>query len=76
MQVLVCPAPEEEMSIFGKAATASALATSSERRSAFAKGGDPLARFVEVLVLMVFVVYPVYGKSYSTSCTSNIFCSL
>lgn len=76
VQVLFCPTPEEGMSIFSKEATAAALATSSEQWSDFAKGGDPSAWFVEVLVLTVFVAYPVYGKSYSLSCASNKFCSL
>lgn len=51
VQVLVCPTPEEGTSIFSKEATASALAISSEQQSAFAKDGDPLAQFMEVLVI-------------------------
>lgn len=56
VQVLVCPTPEEGTSLFSKEATTSALAISSEQWSAFAKNGDPLAPFMDVLVLTVFVV--------------------
>lgn len=75
VQVLVCPTPEEGTSVFSKEATASALAIDSELLSAFAEGEDLLVQFVEMLLLTVLVLYPVYGKPYSPCCVSNKFYS-
>lgn len=44
VQVLFCHTPEERMSTFRRAATASALNINSELLSAFAEGEDPLSK--------------------------------
>lgn len=51
------------------------LTINSELLLVFAEGEDSLVWFVEMLILTMLMLYPVYGKPYFPCCASNRFYS-
>lgn len=75
IQILFCHTPEERMSTFSQAATASALTINSELLPAFAEGEDPWSDLWRCWCWQCLCCTHFMEKSYAPCCASSKFYS-